>query len=87
MEQYKIIDGVVYKVIDTTEIKSKMVTLSEKIKPYRDGISESEKCIKAYQDQIESYKKQINLLVQTSAIDPEIMKLVDPSQAHALGFQ
>lgn len=87
MNQYKIIDGIVYKVVDSEEIKNKLVATCEKVKPYLDGITESQKCIKAYQEQIEGYRQQISNIVNSESIDPEVAKMIDPERASMLGFQ
>ena len=86
MASYKIIDGIVYQQVDTTEIREKINAVKAKIKPFADGIAESERCISAYQEQIIGYKQQIANIIATENLDPEIVKMVDPESASTLNF-
>lgn len=84
--QYKVIDGVIYKAVDTNAIKSQAEVLKTKLQPYIDGIAEANRCIATYQSQIDSYNKQITDTIAASGIDAEAVKLVDPDLAKSLGF-
>lgn len=87
MSQFKLIDGVVYKAVETTEVKNQIDNLYLKAKPYIDGITESKRCIHQYEDQIAGYEAQLSQLMAIENIDPEIARMVDPEKAALLGFQ
>lgn len=84
--KYKVIDGVLYQVVNVNEIKGAINTLYDKVKPFVEGIGEAQKCINGYQQQIADYKKQVNTLLDTYPIDPEVVKAVDPEKAPFLSY-
>lgn len=76
---YKLIDGILYQAIDTAPVKAKLNSVIEQVRPYKEGIKQCE-------DQIEEYKKQIATIIETSGLNKEIAKAIDPEKADFLGL-
>ena len=79
MAEYKVIDGVLYKSVDTTGLHSQIDKVINEIQPYKDGIKQCE-------DQITQYNNQINTIIANSGLDKEVVKAVAPDKANLLGF-
>lgn len=84
--KYRIIDGVLYQSVDTSEITQKLDSLVERVRPYKEGIQQCESKIAEYQNQADEYQRQIVKLVQESGIDQEVARAVDPDKASFLGL-
>lgn len=79
MAQYKVIDGVLYQSVDTAAIRDRMNSVMEQVRPYKDGIQQCE-------NQIREYKEQITTIVQSSGLNREVVRALDPEKADFLGL-
>lgn len=83
---YKVIDGVLYVEVDSSTIQQKLNVTVEKVRPYKEGISQCRQQISAYENQIKEYESQISSIVSESGIDKEAAALVDPEKTSFLGL-
>lgn len=83
---YKIIEGKLYAEVDSTDIQQKLNTAVEKVRPYKEGITQCKQQISAYENQIKEYESQISLIVSDIGIDKEAASLVDPEKTSFLGL-
>lgn len=86
MANYRIIDGVLYQSIDTSEVTQKLDSLAEKVRPYKEGIQQCELKISEYQKQADEYQRQIAKFVEESGIDQDVARAIDPDKASFLGL-
>lgn len=86
MAKYKVIDGVLYAEVSSSEIQQKLNTAVERVRPYKEGIAQCEQQISAYENQIKEYKSQISSIIAESGIDREAAALVDPEKTSFLGL-
>lgn len=77
--QYKLIDGVLYQAIDTDGFKDKLNATVEQIRPYKDGIAQCKR-------QLAEYEEQIKYIVNSSGLDRDVARALDPSKADFLGL-
>lgn len=78
-KSYKVIDGVLYQEVDTTEIKERLETVVESVTPYKTGI---EQC----REQIKKYEEQISTIIANSGLEKEVVRAIDPEKASFLGW-
>lgn len=78
-KSYKVIDGVLYNAVDTTEIKKKIADTVEKVKPYKVGIE-------GLKRQEANYENQISAIIANADLDADIVRAIDPENAVYLGL-
>lgn len=78
-DRYKLIDGKLYRELDTTDIQNRLQQVLAEVKPYKDGIQQCEA-------QIAEYEAQISTIIANSGIDKEIIRVIDPEKADFLGI-
>lgn len=89
--QYKMIDGQLYKTVDTAEINNTLNYAVEAARPYVEGITSCEQqialCnqkIAQCEQQIADYKAQVQGIVTQSGLDVDAVKLINPDKANFL---
>lgn len=89
--QYKMIDGQLYKTVDTAEINNTLNYAVEAARPYVEGITsceqqiaQSKQKIAQCEQQIADYKAQVQGIVTQSGLDVDAVKLINPDKANFL---
>jgi FtsZ-binding cell division protein ZapB len=83
---YKIIDGVLYQQVDTSDIKEKINSVVRDVKPYQQAIEQVDNKIESLNRQRIEYKAQIDKIVAQAGLDADLVKQLDPDNALVLGF-
>jgi FtsZ-binding cell division protein ZapB len=83
---YKIIDGVLYQQVDTSDIKEKINSVVRDVKPYQQAIEQVDNKIESLNRQRIEYKAQIDKIVAQAGLDADLVKQLDPDNAFVLGF-
>lgn len=83
---YKIIDGVLYQQVDTSDIKEKINSVVRDVKPYQQAIEQVDNKIESLNRQRTEYEAQINKIVAQAGLDAALVKQLDPDNALVLGF-
>ena len=82
----KIIDGVLYQQVDTSDIKEKINSVVRDVKPYQQAIEQVDNKIESLNRQRIEYKAQIDKIVAQAGLDADLVKQLDPDNALVLGF-
>lgn len=89
--QYKMIDGQLYRTVDTAEINNTLNYTVESARPYVEGIASCEQQIAQYkqkiaqcEQQITDYRTQVQSIVTQSGLDVDAVKLINPDKANFL---
>ena len=83
---YKIIDGVLYQQVDTSDIKEKINSVVRDVKPYQQAIEQVDNKIESLNRQRIEYRAQIDKIVAQAGLDADLVKQLDPDNALVLGF-
>lgn len=83
---YKIIDGVLYQQVDTSDIKEKINSVVRDVKPYQQAIEQVDNKIESLNRQRIEYKAQIDKIVAQAGLDADLVRQLDPDNALVLGF-
>lgn len=86
MDKYRFVDGVLYKAVDTAEVKTKIAVAVREVRPYQQAQRDLDVKIESLKKQRAEYDAQVEKIIAQAGLDADLVRQLDPESATLLGF-